>query len=897
MDLDQSQWPSLTINDATTEADDAFEKRMSSIKHAGYDFEVMPVNKASVSQKNAIKLFGDEPRFRAALRNLSSFLIRKNTEFKIDGIKLKCLREKEKNRPPQMSLTSEFFMQGNLNLTFSWDKKDGSSSLTIAKATGATFEHVQLMFDKIMFLLNGWLDKFHTKAALDSYVKATPKRILKKCDDCGTELITPDGVKRHRCDSEATFDMFHECDECQKRFITLAELQNHKKLVHKSQIVKCKKCPASFNDMQLLKLHIDKVHEVPPLKKDKVAPQTHTFTFKNIVTGKNESKNVRVIEKAVETGQIDIAPKVFEPKKSLNDYVHDNYPGHSVYDVVPDGACLPRACSAGLSGTQKHYELISRTRSKFYRDNWNSFKGSILLGSDSITRNVGVSGKKVKFLTKDQFLDFQDTEESTYLWGDYHDLTVYSEVIGVGIDCLVVENGVVVPSKTIHVDPQTIPVGFRTKQNFNMKRITLANLERSHFVAIVDSSFSEKRSIIEKCMRDLRNYINSPVNPDKKMDSEIKTVNADMNKVEKTVHKENASLCSRTLELEKMFEAMNKRFDMNEKELNVLKVDNKALNEQNDVLKQNMKGLHEQHEVLKQDIRNMKVKLDKTENEFKKLQEQMQISPESVEARSQESEMDIDETQDDNPNNQQIQVLQQQKRNGYKRISPAASPERKREHFVCDICGWIYEFKPCLEKHIQEQHLNSQNTVSVKPPEMRIETVVTNRTPKKVLQNVNGLRNYNCHECDFQGNSSKNLHKHLRENGHKGDPVSERCYTCNEACNNFDDLMIHRKNRHGDKINSCRYFLEGGCKYDESNCWYRHDPIKTNHVNASPTPNIQTKLPNNNQTKQNFHSTQDQFPPDQISQICAQLQNLVTGLTLLSSQQSKGDNQKRQRGL
>ena len=168
MDLDQSQWPSLTINDATTEADDAFEKRMSSIKHAGYDFEVMPVNKASVSQKNAIKLFGDEPRFRAALRNLSSFLIRKNTEFKIDGIKLKCLREKEKNRPPQMSLTSEFFMQGNLNLTFSWDKKDGSSS---AKATGATFEHVQLMFDKIMFLLNGWLDKFHTKAALDSYVK------------------------------------------------------------------------------------------------------------------------------------------------------------------------------------------------------------------------------------------------------------------------------------------------------------------------------------------------------------------------------------------------------------------------------------------------------------------------------------------------------------------------------------------------------------------------------------------------------------------------------------------------------------------------------------------------------------------------------------------------------
>ena len=241
---------------------------------------------------------------------------------------------------------------------------------------------------------------------------------------------------------------------------------------------------------------------------------------------------------------------------------------------------------------KKHFELLSRAKSKFYRDNWPSYRQSILVGSESRPRNIGVSGKNIKFLNGGQFLEFQNTEESTYLWGDYHDLVVLSEMTGVGVDCLIVENGVVNPAKTIHADPKLVQVGFRPKQDFSLKRITLANLENSHFVAIVDTSYSEKRDIIEKGMRDFRNYVNGPVRSDKKAESN------DVSNDEKNVNRENnTSLLGKSLELEKMFETLSKRFDQNENEIKELKVGFKSVNEQNEVLKQNQSSVQELNEI------------------------------------------------------------------------------------------------------------------------------------------------------------------------------------------------------------------------------------------------------------------------------------------------------------
>ena len=37
--------------------------------------------------------------------------------------------------------------------------------------------------------------------------------------------------------------------------------------------------------------------------------------------------------------------------------------------------------------------------------------------------------------------------------------------------------------------------------------------------------------------------------------------------------------------------------------------------------------------------------------------------------------------------------------------------------------------------------------------------------------------------------------------------------------------MIHRREKHVDKINKCRYYAEGSCKFGQR-CWYSHEKTK-----------------------------------------------------------------------
>ena len=132
--------------------------------------------------------------------------------------------------------------------------------------------------------------------------------------------------------------------------------------------------------------------------------------------------------------------------------------------------------------------------------------------------------------------------------------------------------------------------------------------------------------------------------------------------------------------------------------------------------------MHNQNNILKHNIEAMRVKLDKNDIEMKQLKEQLRTAPKSVEAISQESAMEIGDSQEDKSNDvQEAQILKQMKQSGYQRVSPVVSPEKKSEEFVCDTCGYIYEDKERLRHHIQQSHLTKVQTV-VKPPEMRIES-------------------------------------------------------------------------------------------------------------------------------------------------------------------------------
>ena len=84
---------------------------------------------------------------------------------------------------------------------------------------------------------------------------------------------------------------------------------------------------------------------------------------------------------------------------------------------------------------------------------------------------------------------------------------------------------------------------------------------------------------------------------------------------------------------------------------------------------------------------------------------------------------------------------------------------------------------------------------------------------------------FTCDYCSFQGNSKKTLSNHM-ESAH-----DIKCHNCEEHFKSKTDLMHHRKSSHLDKINVCKYFVNGNCKFG-AECWYKHSPEGTPRVQS-----------------------------------------------------------------
>ena len=121
-------------------------------------------------------------------------------------------------------------------------------------------------------------------------------------------------------------------------------------------------------------------------------------------------------------------------------------------------------------------------------------------------------------------------------------------------------------------------------------------------------------------------------------------------------------------------------------------------------------------------------------------------------------------------------------------------------------------------------------------------------------------RTYNCHDCDFKGNSSKNLLQHKKESltCKNMDSLAEKCYTCQLVCEDFEKLMLHRRSEHLDKINSCRFYKSNLCRF-KSTCWYKHedDDAQT----PAPRPVVADTTP------VVFQKAKETYPPDLIQVI------------------------------
>ena len=221
--------------------------------------------------------------------------------------------------------------------------------------------------------------------------------------------------------------------------------------------------------------------------------------------------------------------------------------------------------------------------------------------------------------------------------------------------------------------------------------------------------------------------------------------------------------------------------------------------------------------------------------------------------------MDIDEEEIG-----QLNRLKALKDQGFVRVSPQAkSFEKPKPPVFCLTCNVRFDNKDALREHKGVCPKKSNENGS--PPGQMAnavdgERIQTLNSQQKIPVLNRQARSYNCEECAFQatgGGSSKALLKHSRESGHKTNSLEERCYSCDEIFSNFTDLMIHRREKHTDKINKCRYYAEGSCKFG-LRCWYSHEMTE-----------------NRDNVALDFRKEKESIPPDVRQGLAVLLEDLL----------------------
>ena len=298
-------------------------------------------------------------------------------------------------------------------------------------------------------------------------------------------------------------------------------------------------------------------------------------------------------------------------------------------------------------------------------------------------------------------------------------------------------------------------------------------------------------------------------------------------------------------------------------------------------------------ELVSSENRFLKNRLEKVETELSQWKERCMAKEYSLSKTTEPSQEPMEVVEiDSGENTKQVETLLQHKQSGFIRVSPQSSPSKKKSFQKCDWCDYQSESKSNLEKHFDATHKirtieSSQNSVdedNEKHPKTIHDVPDEHKKPLSDTRHKQRGRQYNCHQCSFQGTNSKNLKRHVRESQHtQFDSLKETCYTCNQVCMDFEDLMVHRKTVHASIINECRYFKEGRCKHSSSECWYRHGSyaeVVSNSNQSIPANSNQSLSPN-----PNFQSANTAFPPDKLDTVVMLLKELV-----MASQQSKENN-------
>ena len=200
------------------------------------------------------------------------------------------------------------------------------------------------------------------------------------------------------------------------------------------------------------------------------------------------------------------------------------------------------------------------------------------------------------------------------------------------------------------------------------------------------------------------------------------------------------------------------------------------------------------------------------------------------------------------------------------------SHEKKGQNYTCDLCDDRFTSKNNLENHeVKEHRINTQSETQLNcndcyfqantGPELKKHLNLKQHKASSGVGKSSLGETLKCRDCGEEFSAWWNLLHHRRDvhpekrrrcrndiknecqytedtgpNGcwwKHGQNTSksknfeakygQTCNICNEDFRTKSDVMIHKKNKHEEKVPFCKDLKNGSCTF--SRCWYRHKEI------------------------------------------------------------------------
>ena len=154
------------------------------------------------------------------------------------------------------------------------------------------------------------------------------------------------------------------------------------------------------------------------------------------------------------------------------------------------------------------------------------------------------------------------------------------------------------------------------------------------------------------------------------------------------------------------------------------------------------------------------------------------------------------------------------------RVALGSSNTLKETILHCDECGYPFKLQEDLNTHIKRHndfHCNNCYKDFLNDFDLKFHIKYEN----------NCERQWNCKDCGFQGNSQMLLKTHIEETHTPREDASYPCTMCGDVFNSKWYFKNHIRDSHSQAKEICKHFQEGRCKFEEDECWSKHQEIGT----------------------------------------------------------------------